>query len=129
MAKTLDFHMRAFADPLPRPAVWSHIDLYPEFSVWGWEAATDRKEPGLTAIENVSPVGFRSSVRRWMPAGPVLAGIHVHITSAPLGDPGKEVMVTTVRLRDGAVSHVRQKTDAKGRVSFQLDGEEYEVGI
>ena len=65
MGETLDFHMRAFANPLPRPEAWSHIDVYPDFSVWGWEVHSDRHEPGFTVLENVSRSGFASSVREW----------------------------------------------------------------
>jgi hypothetical protein len=32
MAKTLAFHMNAFAAPLPHPKWWNHIDVYPNFS-------------------------------------------------------------------------------------------------
>ena len=72
MAKTLEFHMNAFAHPLPRPAVWSHADVYPNFTVWGWEVASDRKQPGFTTLENVSATGFRSAVREWLPDGATL---------------------------------------------------------
>ena len=129
MGKTLDFHMRGFASPLPRPKVWSHIDVYPEFSIWGWEVATNRKKPGFTVIENVSASGFRSSVRQWLPSGPVLSDVQVKITSPALYNPGKEVVVTMVRMRDGSVHRSSQKVDSSGRLTFQLDGDEYEVGI
>jgi hypothetical protein len=81
IAKTMMFHMQAFADPLRRPTVWNHIDVYPEFSVWGWDVTTDRKEPGFTVLENVSPSGFRLCVREWVPSGRVLAGVQVRITT------------------------------------------------
>ncbi|MEO7142395.1 MAG: alpha/beta hydrolase-fold protein [Bryobacteraceae bacterium] len=107
MAKTLAFHMRAFADPLPRPEVWNHIDVYPEFSVWGWNVQTNRTRPGLTILANVSKTGFRSSVREWVPAGRVLADVRVAVTSAPLYRPGSRQLVTTIRLRDGAAHRER----------------------
>jgi hypothetical protein len=123
------FHMHAFADPLPRPSVWSHIDVYPEFSVWGWDVTTDRKEPGFTVLENVSLSGFRAGVRGWVPSGRVLAGVQVRVTTPSSYRPGQEVMVNLIRLRDGRVRHLREKADSKGRLSVVLDGEEYEVGI
>jgi hypothetical protein len=129
IAKTLMFHMRAFTDPLPRPPAWNHIDVYPGFSVWGWDVATDRKEPGFTVLENVSPTGFRSSVREWVPAGRVLNGVQVRITTPSSYKPDQEVAVTLIRLRDGQVRHLREKADAKGRLTVALDGEEYEAGI
>jgi hypothetical protein len=43
--------------------------------------------------------------------------------------PGNSVGVTYLRLRDGNVRRATQKADAQGRLSFDLDGEAYEVGI
>jgi S-formylglutathione hydrolase FrmB len=129
IAKTMMFHMQAFADPLPKPAVWNHIDVYPEFSAWGWDVTTDRKEPGFTVLENVSPSGFRSCVREWVPLGRVLAGVQVRITTPSSYRAGQEVTVNLIRLRDGQVRHLREKADSKGRLTVGLDGEEYEAGI
>ncbi|HXB71203.1 MAG TPA: alpha/beta hydrolase-fold protein [Candidatus Acidoferrales bacterium] len=129
IAKTMMFHMHAFANPLPRPAVWNHSDVYPEFSAWGWEVTTDRKEHGFTVLENVSPAGFRSCVREWLPSGRVLAGVPVRITTPSSYRSGQEVTVNLIRLRDSQVRHLREKADSKGRLTVGLDGEEYEVGI
>jgi poly(3-hydroxybutyrate) depolymerase len=129
IAKTMSFHMRSFAEPLPRPAVWNHIDVYPEFSAWGWDVTTDRKEPGFTVLENVSASGFRSCVREWVPSGRILAGVQVKIMTPSSYRPGQDVTVNLIRLRDGQVRHLREKADSKGRLTLGLDGEEYEVGI
>ena len=59
MASTLDFHMYAFANPLPKPAVWNHIDVYQFFDVWGWSIASNRRTPGFTVLQNVSKSGTR----------------------------------------------------------------------
>ena len=37
ITRTLDFHLRAFDHPLPKPTVFNHADAYPNFSVWGWQ--------------------------------------------------------------------------------------------
>ncbi len=129
MAKTLDFHMQAFATPLPKPASFTHADAYPNFSVWGWEVASDRRQPGYTTLENVSPAGFRCAVREWIPGGAAIPAVKLSIASAKLYAPGSAHAVTLVRLRDGQVKHASQKADAQGRLNFDLDGEAYEVGI
>jgi pimeloyl-ACP methyl ester carboxylesterase len=129
MAKTLMFHMHAFANPLPRPAVWNHIDVYPEFSVWGWRVITDRMTPGFTVLEGASRTGFRSSVREWVPTGPILTGVRVRITSAPLYRPDEEEMVNMIRMRDGKMHSFEEKADSKGQLVFDLDGDDYEVGV
>ena len=129
MARTLDFHMRAFADPLPRPEVWNHADVYPDFAVWGWRAASNRKQPGITALENVSKTGFRSAVREWLPDGATLAGVKLSVTSDQLYPAGKAQTVTTIRLRDGRVKRSAVIADPGGRLTFDLDGDAYEVGV
>ena len=129
MAKTLEFHMRAFIDPLPQPAEWSHADVYPSFSVWGWEVLSDRRTPGFTWLENVSKTGFRVSVREWLPAGAILPRVKLSIATASLYRPASPQVVTTLRLRDGQTRRTTLKADARGRLHFELDGEEQEVGI
>ena len=43
--------------------------------------------------------------------------------------PGSIHQVTMVRLKDGQVRRAAQKADADGRLSFDLDGDAYDVGI
>lgn len=129
MASTLDFHMKAFANPLPKPAVWNHIDVYQFFDVWGWSIASNRRTPGFTVLESVSKSGFRSSVREWLPGGPVLAKVKLSVATDRLYPPRSVQTVTVVRLRDGHVRRAPEKADAEGRLSIDLDGEDQEVGI
>lgn len=129
MGETLAFHMRAFADPLPGPEVWSHIDVYPNFPIWGWEVASDRKQPGLTVLESVSKTGFHSSVRQWVPSGRVLKNVKLWISSDRLYSPGASQVITVVRVHDGKSRRVTQAADAQGRLHFELDGDEYQVGV
>jgi enterochelin esterase-like enzyme len=129
MGETLDFHMRAFSDPLPRPEVWSHIDVYPDFSVWGWEVRSDRREPGFTLLDNVSRSGFRSSVREWLPSGRLLPEVKLSVTTGKLYPPNQPQQLTVIRLRDGSVQRSTTKADAEGRLHLELGGDEYQVGV
>jgi pimeloyl-ACP methyl ester carboxylesterase len=129
IARTLDFHMRAFANPLPRPAVFNHADAYPNFSVWGWQAISNRRRPALTVLENVSPAGFRSAVREWVPGGAAIPEVKLSIATPRLYPTGSSHAVTYVRLRDGKVRSETLKADALGRLNFELDGDAYEVGV
>ena len=129
MGETLEFHMRAFANPLPRPEVWSHIDVYPNFPIWGWDVNSDRTQSGLTVLENVSRRGFRSSVREWVPGGRLLAGVKLSITSDRLYHPDETQTVTILRTRDGNLRRVSERADAEGRLHFELDGDTYDVSV
>ena len=129
VGKTLDFHMHAFADPLPKPAVFSHADPYPNFDIWGWEVTSDRRQPGYTVIENVSNSGFRSAVREWVPGGAAIPGVKLTIATPRSYVPASPHPVTILRLRDGKMERRVLKADDRGRLNIDLDGDDYEVGI
>ncbi len=117
--------------PAPNPApLFRHSDPYPNFTVWGWEVASDRRQPGFTILENVGPRGFRASVREWVPGGAVLSSVKLSISSPPRSYPaGSSQSVTYIRLRDRNVRRAAQKADAQGRLTFELDGDVYEIGV
>jgi hypothetical protein len=46
LAAVLDFHLKAFADPLPKPEVFAQADPYPNFGIWNWEV-TSPEESGV----------------------------------------------------------------------------------
>jgi pimeloyl-ACP methyl ester carboxylesterase len=130
VTEAFDFHMSVFAAPAPKPSVFSHADPYPNFSVWGWEAVSDRRQPGFTVLDRISPKGFHSSVREWLPGGATLPNVKLSLeTPARLYPPGSAHSVITIQLPDGKVRRSVQKADAEGRLSFEMDGGEYEVGI
>jgi hypothetical protein len=126
----LEFHGKALADPPDKPAPFSHADAYPNFTVWGWDVASDRGQPGFTVLENVSARGFRSAVRQWMPDDGTIPEIKLSIASAPkLFPAGSTQALTYIHLRDGKVRRSTAKADAQGRLTFELDGDAWEVGV
>jgi hypothetical protein len=129
LAATLDFHLKAFADPLAKPDVFAHADPYPNFGIWGWEVASNRRSPGLTVMEHVSRSGLRTAVREWLPTGPVVADVKLSVTSPKLYTPGALMPVTYVHVADGKVRHASQRADAQGRLTFDVDGDDYEIGV
>jgi hypothetical protein len=129
MGKTLAFHMAAFGSPLPKPTLWHHADVYPEFDVWGWSVWSDRKTAGFSALENVSREGFRSSVREWLPGGRTIPQVTLRIATDALYRAGKSYQVTDVKLDSGEVRRTIQAADPAGRLHFELNGEGHEVGV
>ena len=130
ISKTFDFHMKSFQDPLPRPAVWTHADVYPNFAVWGWDVVSTRRQPGFTVLRNVSKSGFRCGVREWIPDGNTMPQVQLTIQTPPLiYGQLKPYTVTMLRLRDGQTRRTQVKSDIEGRLKFKLDGDEYEIGI
>jgi hypothetical protein len=129
LAKTLEFHMNAFANPMPHPETWSHADVYPNFSVWGWTVESDRHQPGFTSIHGASRTGFISSVQAWLPDGRILREVHLKITTAPLYKKNARIRVTTLHFNDRSIYRERLKTDSEGRLHIDLDGQPSEIGI
>jgi poly(3-hydroxybutyrate) depolymerase len=127
--RTLDFHMAAFALPLSTPSVFSHADAWPNFTVWGWEVVSNRKQPGFTVLENMSNTGFRSSVREYLPSGAPVPEVSLSIGSPPIYPPGVALTVTYIHLVDGKVRRTEQRADAHGRLNFDLSGDAWEVAV
>jgi poly(3-hydroxybutyrate) depolymerase len=121
MAKTLAFHMNAFANPLPRPDRWSHADVYPNFSVWDWTVESDRHQPGFTTIGITAPDVFWTEVREWLPRGKILSDVHLKITTAPLYKKNTKMWVTLGGAKSPRRLHL--KTDSAGRLQIELPGE------
>jgi hypothetical protein len=119
IAKTLEFHMKSFVAPLPRPEKWSHADVYASFSVWGWTVETDRRRPGFTWLRNVSRNGFQSVVREWLPDGRVLRDVNIRIATARLYPPNARIQAGPRVLT----------ADSEGRLHFELNGDENSIGI
>ena len=126
---TLDYHMAGFDNPLPAPAQFNHADVYPNFSVWGWEVRSNRRQPGFTVLENVSNTGFRCSVRESLPGGTTIPEVSLAIASPPIYPPGVALTVSYIRLADGKVRRAEQRADAHGRLNFDLSGDAYEVAV
>jgi S-formylglutathione hydrolase FrmB len=129
MAKQLGFHMKAFANPLPKPTMWHHIDVYPTFDVWGYSATSDRHRPGFTALENVTPSGFRCSVREWLWDGQLMPSVNLSVVTDAIYLPNTPYRVTDVNVRTHDVRVEEEKSDAQGRLHIKLDGDLHEVGI
>ena len=129
MAETLTFHMQAFRNPLPIPVQWHHVEVYPNFEIWGYDVSTDRHEPGFTVLDSVSPAGFRSSVRAWLPDGTLLPATTVRIATSALYRSGGSYTVTDVNLDNSKVVTSAQTADPEGRLHFVVSGARHEVGI
>ncbi len=86
MGEMFGFLMHTFENPPAKPVKWSHIDVYPEFSVWDYEVSSDRDVSGVTILENVEKRGFRCSVREHLPDGSLLPFVKLTVTTPSLYD-------------------------------------------
>ena len=129
MAKTLSFHMAAFAHPLPKPAVWSHADVYPTFAVWGYSVSSNRSRSGFTMLENVTTSGFRSCALERLPDGARMASVTLNVTTAPAYRAATAYQITDVDLDGDTIARSTRVADHEGRLHLTLDGNRHEIGI
>ena len=47
LGEMFEFILHSMDQPISIPGRWDHIDVYPNFSIWGWQVSSDRSVPGL----------------------------------------------------------------------------------
>ena len=129
MGEMFGFLMNSFENPPEKPSRWSHIDVYPEFSVWDYEVSSDRDVSGFTVLENVDRRGFRCSVRDHLPDGSVLPFVNLSVTTPPLYDTNASYVINDIDLRNLKIKSYLLKSDAKGRLRVSFNGSSHEIGI
>ncbi len=129
LGEMFDFILNTFDDALSKPDTWSHIDVYPDFTVWGYKVQSDRHYPGFNLLENVDRNGFRSSVREFLPDGSVMPFVRVTVTTAPVYEKNKAYLVQDVNLTANSHKTFEINSDADGRIKIELDGALHEIGI
>ncbi|MFC2076719.1 alpha/beta hydrolase-fold protein [candidate division KSB1 bacterium] len=129
LGEMLSFHLNAFRNPTPMPEVFDHIEVYPRFEVRGYSVATDRHRPGLTTLERIGPDGFRVSVRKWLPDGPVMNEVNLTVTTDSLYQPGELYVVTDIDIANGQLIRRTVRASGDGRIVWSTDGSLHEIGI
>ncbi len=129
LGEMFDFLMESFENPPAKPSRWNHIDVYPEFSVWGYEVKTDRNVPGFTVLENVNQRGFRSSIRTFLPDGELMQHVNLTVMTPPIYEKNQLYEIHKTNPLNGASSASSIKSDEQGKLKIDLNGGIYEVGI
>lgn len=129
MGEMFGFLMKSFENPPEKPLKWSHIDVYPEFTVWDYEVASDRDVSGFTILENVNNRGFRCSVRDHLPDGELFPFVSLSVTTPPLYEVNTSYIINDFDLRNLKAIRYELKSDEKGRLMIAFNGSAHEIGI
>jgi enterochelin esterase-like enzyme len=129
MGEMFGFLMHSFENPPAKPMKWSHIDVYPQFSVWDYEVSSDRDVSGATILENVDSGGFRCSVREHLPDGSLLPFVKLTVTTPSLYENNTEYVINDIDLRKGEGLSYALMSDDRGRLRISFDGSLHEIGI
>ena len=129
LGEMFEFLMETFENSSPKPEKWHHIDVYPEFSVWGYNVNSDRDFPGFTILENVNKRGFRTSVREFLTDGELMPFVNLYVTTTPIYGKNMEYIVNDINLTKNKSAQYIIQSDNIGRLKIPLDGYIHEIGI
>jgi hypothetical protein len=123
IAETLDFHMRAFANPAldTVPAEWNYASPFRDFSVWDYRLSAEGTQPAVFYLEHVTQGGLRVETRRWAPDGPPATCSAINLVTAPLYRPGSDYRVLNYGVANGKTDERSIQADREGRLAIQLD--------
>ena len=129
LGEMFGFLLKAFESPLAIPSQWDHIDVYPDFSVWGYDVRTDRNVPGFTILEDVDRRGFKCSVKEFVPTGELLPFVNLSVTTPGVYEKNTEYIVHDIDTRSLKKTQQVVRSDDHGKLVIQLDGSSHEIGI
>jgi hypothetical protein len=108
---------------------FSHYDLYPAFSIWGYNVKTNKKEPGYIFIKNADKKGFGLYTNKWLPDGLSLAIDSISITTPPLYTADKTYNILRYETKTGKLNTTTQQANKDKTLSFFYNTGETETGI
>jgi S-formylglutathione hydrolase FrmB len=129
MGEMFGFLLKAFENPLARPSQWDHIDVYPDFSIWGYDIRTNRTVSGFTILENVDKRGFKCSVREFLPRGELLPFVNVSVTTPPIYEKNTEYIIHDIDTRSLKKTQQILHSDSQGRLIISMTGSSHEIGL
>ncbi len=129
MGDMFEFLYQTFTNPLPDPENWHHIDVYPNFDIWGYEVTSDRNRPGFTVLKNVNERGFRSAVRNLLPKGELMSDVNLNIKTPPVYDSHSTYYISDYNEFTGVSTIDTVHAGPDGRIHIALDGNVHHVGI
>ncbi|WP_159076336.1 alpha/beta hydrolase [Muricauda amoyensis] len=127
--KALSFLLESLQQQIPPQKSWSHYDVYPDFELWDYKVESDKSQPGLLFLSEVTKAGFGLYTHKWLPEGPALEGLQATVTTAAIYRPDASYTISDYNRKNGQLRTQILKSDAEGRLHVKLDGEGHEIGI
>jgi len=118
-----------FKDLPGKPDKWSHIDIYPQFTVWDYLISSDRTQSGFTSLKNVDKRGFQSVVRDFLPDGSIQTHVNLSVLTPAIYEKNQPYVINDYHANRGIVTQTTIVSDELGRLKIVLDGAEHHIGI
>jgi enterochelin esterase-like enzyme len=125
----IHFITNQFKNHVPLEKSWSHYDLCPEFSLWGYSVKSTKDEPGFLFLRNVDANGFGFYTKKWLPDGPPIKNCKATVSTGPIYEPGVIYEISVYNKTKNQLSKYKIAPDRQKRLHFELTGEGCEIGI
>jgi predicted alpha/beta superfamily hydrolase len=131
IAETLEFHMRAFANPAldTAPLEWNYTTAHRDTEVWNYRVKANSAGPSLLSLRHVSQGGLGIYTRRWAADGPAASCTAIDVTTAPLYRAGANYQIADYNIAIGETKRRESMADSEGRLHFQVDCKGHEIGF
>lgn len=131
ISETLDFHMRAFANPAldNTPTTWNYSSAYTQFKVHGYEVRSNLAGPGLIYLDEVKQGVFGIRTRKWAPDGPPANCSSVAVTTDSLYRSGATYRVIDFDLTTSKPRQYDTVADQAGRLHLETGCSGHEIGV
>jgi S-formylglutathione hydrolase FrmB len=124
-----DFHLKHFKKPAIRPPFWYHIDVYPDFEIWGYQFDSNRDVPGYTTIDEACQQGLKISTKRWLPEGHMIPDVNIKVSTDGLYMANTTYHLISLGLNDHQIYQKEVESDEQGRIHFEVKGSGADIGI
>ena len=124
-----DFHLKHFRQPPSKPLMWYHIDVYPNFELWGYRFESNRDVSGFTIIDEACEAGLKITTRQWLPDGPNIPDSVIHVTTDARYLANTSYQITRLNLADLRVQTENVTSDENGKIHFSVNSSGSDIGI
>ena len=125
----VDFHRSHFGQK-KEASCFSHINLYPQFNLWGYQVSSSKQGNGWIYLHDVTSNGLGVYTRQRLPWGRPLAPFDITVTTPDTYVPNASYTVARYDYASGRISTATQVADSQGRLLIgSQGGRGEEIGI
>ncbi len=118
----VDFHLNRFSKKNENIPCFSHVNLYPNFEIWGYNVSSSKSGNGWIYLNNVTTNGFGIYTRKRLPWGNSLSEFDISITTPPNYSPNKNYLLSRYSYRNNTFTEEEIAADELGKLTISSSG-------
>jgi hypothetical protein len=125
-----DFHLDSFNQVKNTAACFSHINLYPEFEVWGYNVLSSKKGNGWIYLHDVSKNGLGIYTRKRLPYATSLSEFDIKVVTPAYYIPNADYTLSRYSYHNNSFNSQQINADSLGKLTItSTGGMGEEIGI